>query len=439
MVRLLLPAAASSLFFAPLPSLAAGLFVDGTSARSQALAGAGVTGLDSNLEALGSNPAALSPTRRFSLEVGGEAGWIDGNFSNRVNNDVHMQTSGVVPHGAIGASWGPLAFGLGVIPDAAMSANWRYRDAAGGLGGAASYGTRQYFSEIALIRTAFGVSYSITPQLSIGAGLGLLYNKNRLEAPYTIQTQTQLAGAKTLLDLDTDGWGFNGQFGVLWKPRNDLSFAVSYSLPSRLKTKGHATANSGRQLSALGLNNVDATTDFDAEVTNEFPQTISLGATWQATPRLQVVAQVDWIDWSSSFDTLEVRLKNTNNELYRALLAGGKDLNDDVPLDWKDQWVPRIGAEYKITDNFAVRAGYRYSRSPVPSETLTPLTAAISEHLISAGLGYRTGRFTADVAYQWHIPNTQHIGESRLLSGEYSDSDIEVSIHTVGMTLGVEF
>ena len=146
-----------------------------------------------------------------------------------------------------------------------------------------------------------------------------------------------------------------------------------------------------------------------------------------------------WIDWSSSFDTLEVRLKDTNNELYRALLAGGKDLNDDVPLDWKDQWVPRIGVEYKLDDHFAVRAGYRYSRSPVPSETLTPLTAAISEHLVSAGVGYKTGRFSADLAYQWHIPNTQHVGESRLLSGEYNDSDIKVSIHTVGVTLGMEF
>ena len=62
------------------------------------------------------------------------------------------------------------------------------------------------------------------------------------------------------------------------------------------------------------------------------------------------MAQVDWINWSAAFDTLEVRLRHTDSALYRALLAGQDHLDDDVPLDWRDQWVMRVGAEYQLTE-----------------------------------------------------------------------------------------
>ncbi len=427
-------------WLAPLASVqASGILADGVSARAQALGGAGVTGTGGSLEALADNPAALGLSARPRLELGGNLGWVHGEFHNRANDHAELHDFGAVPAGALSARWGPLAIGLGVVPDVALRADWRYRDTPGGLDGATTYGERSHLSEITLIRFALGASYAITPQLAIGAGVGLLYNRNRLQSPYIIQTQPQLAGAKTLLDLETDGWGWNGQFGLLWQPLTNLRLAVNYTLPSRIRSKGHATSDAGRQLANLGLTGVDATADFDAEVTNHFPQMVSAGVAWRCIPRLELVAQVDWIDWSSAFDTLEVRLRDVNNPLYRALLAGGRDLNDDIPLDWRDQWVVRLGAEYQLTEDFAARLGYRYARSAVPTATLTPLTAAIPEHVLTAGLGYRHGPFTCDLAYQYHLPQRERVGTSRLLTGEYSDSEVEVSMHWVGLTVGVEF
>jgi len=424
-----------------LPTLtqASGIFTDGAGARSQALGGAAVAGRGDALEALSANPAALSMVRRPQLEVSGSAGWLDAEFHNRANDNAKLHDFGILPAGALGGTFGPLSLGLGVISDAGLRADWRYRDTPGGLDGATTYGKRTHSSELALIRFALGASYAITPKLSIGASAGLLYNRNRLQAPYIIQTQPQLAGAKTLLDMETDGWGWNAQFGVLWRPLENLRLGVSYTLPSRLRTEGRATSDAGVQLANLGVRGVDATTDFDAEVTNEFPQIVSAGFAWRIIPRLEVTAQVDWINWAGAFDTLEVRLRNTDSELYRALLAGSDDLNDDIPLDWRDQWVIRAGVEYQVTDEIAVRAGYRYARNPVPGENLTPLTAVISEHLLSAGIGYRRGRLTCDLAYQYALPNTEHVGTSRLLAGEYSDSSVEVAVQWLTLTVGVEF
>jgi len=423
----------------PFPSHAAGLLLDGVGAHSQAMGGAAVTGYGSALEALGANPAALSLVQKPQLEVGGYFGWVNADFHNRENGDAHLHDFGAMPNGAFGGTFGPLSLALGVIDDMAETADWRYRDTPGGLDGGTTYGDQRHFSQIGLLRFAVGASYAITPRFSLGASAGLLYNRNRLATPYIIQSQPQLAGAKTLLDLETEGWGWNGQFGILWRPTDTVRIGLSYTLPSRLHTFGHATSDASQQLANLGLKNVDATTGFDAEVTNNFPQVVSGGVAWRCVPKLELVAQVDWIDWTDAFNSLEVNLTHTDSALYRALLADQNHLNDRAALDWRSQWVLRLGAEYQITDHLAARVGYRYARSPVPDSTLTPLTAAIDEHVFTTGLGYQQGRFHCDLAYQYHIPASQHVGQSALLSGEYSKSDITVNFHTLAVTVGVEF
>ena len=421
----------------PVAADGAGLFRDGQSARTMALGGAATAGDGAPIDALAANPAALGPNSPV-LQLGLAAGFAHESFTNRANDHAQMNDSGLLPGAAFSLPLGRLTIGLGVIPDATLRADWRYRDTPGGLDGVTSLGTRTHKSEIILFRTAFATSWTIGDRLSIGASAGFLYNRNRLEAPYTIQSQPSLAGAKTRLDLETEGTGWNAQFGVMWKPIPSLKIGSSYTLASRVKSNGRAFSDARVQLRNLGLGALDGQATFDAEVTNEFPQIASAGFAWQSTPRLLLIGQVDWINWADAFDTLEVRLRHTTNESYR-LLLGGSNLDDDIPLNWRDQWVWRIGAEFAVTDHWTLRAGYSYANNPVPSGTLTPLTAVIMEHTVGAGVGWRAGRYGIDLAYQWQLPNKEHIGRSDLRSGEYSGSDIEAGVQWIGLTTTIAF
>jgi long-chain fatty acid transport protein len=429
----------SVILLCPIFALASGIYTDGATARAKALGGASAAAADGPLDAFAANPAALSRAEKLTLELGAAAAWLHGEFANTANDHTAMSEHGFIPHGAIASAHGPVTFGLAFIPDATLRADWRYEDAPGGLGGLTTYGTHTHKSEIGVLRLAFGASYEITPTLSFGASAGLLYNRNRLEAPYIIQTQPQLAGAKVLLDLETEGWGWNAQFGVLWEPLSHLQLSLSYTLQSRLRSEGRAFAEARRQLADLGVAGVDSTATFEAEVTNTFPHIVTAGLAWQPMKKLGLFAQLDWINWADSFDTLEVRLRNVDNDLYRTLLAGKSNLDDDVPLDWRDQWVLRLGAEYALTEHWSVRAGYRYARNPVPSETMTPLTAAITEHLVSLGVGYQADRWSVDVAWQWQLPSEESTGRSRLLTGEYSGSEVEISAHWLAVTTRFTF
>lgn len=402
------------------------------------MGGAGAALADDPLSALFDNPAALSDINRLAMQLGLEAGFAQGRFANRANQGAHLDQSGFIGSLAASIPVGPLRFGVGVNPDIAARTPWRYRDAPGGADGATTYGVRPQESEILLLRSAAGVSWQITPTLAVGGNVGLLYNENRLQAPYVFQSQPTLRKVKTLLDLQTDGFGWNAQGGLRWRPTPAVALSLSYVSESTVKTHGRASGNAGVQLTNLGLGAARPDFDYDAEVTNVFPQRVSAGLEWKAAPRTVLSAQFDWINWSDAFETLPVRLKNGNNADLNGLV-GARRLDDDIPLRWRDQFVGRFGIEQGLDAHWTLRAGYSYGNNPVPPGTLTPLTAAITEHTLTAGVGYKQGRWRVDAACQWQLPATGNVRQSELASGEYSMSSTRVSIQWLGATSEVAF
>ena len=313
-------------------------------------------------------------------------------------------------------------------------------DPPGGLGGKASYGSRYDNSEIELLRTEAAVSVNLGSMLSLGASLNFDYNQNRLQTPYVFQSQPILRGFKTLLDLNTSGWGLSANTGLLFKPLDNLQFGLSYQSPTTIASQGSAYGSAGAQLTSLGGAFAGARRDFhyNAEVDNTFPQMVSGGLSWKFLPQWRLALQVDWINWSHAFDYLAVKLSDGNNSDVNALV-GRNSLQDEIPLEWRNQFVYRTGIEYAVTKSLTLRAGYAYSRSPVPDQTLTPLTAAIPENTVSMGAGYRWGRYGIDVAYQWDLPVSRSVSNSSNLSGEYNNSSTLVGIHWIALTASVQF
>lgn len=421
---------------------AASLYRDGPGARAMALGGSATALAEDPLDALFANPAALGEIRRPTLTLLGVGGLLDGEFHNRVNRRADLSEVAVGGAGAFVVPAGPVRFALGVNPDIGTRVNWRYRDAPGGADGATSYGVRPHEAGIVLLRTAAGFSVEVARGLSLGGSVGLLYNDNRLRAPFVFQSQPTLRTAKTLLDLRADGFGWNAGAGVLWHPAPTVRLGVSYLSEARIRATGRATGNAGVQFANLGLG--AARPDFayeDATVTNTFPQQVSAGVAWEASRRLTLSAQVDWINWSRAFHVLDVRLRRGNNADLNGLL-GSDRLDDDVPLRWRDQFVGRLGVEQALDDakRWTLRAGYAYANNPVPDATLTPLTAAITEHLLTGGVGFRAGpalRF--DLAAQWGLPASARVRRSGLATGEYSGSVTRVSFTTVGLNASITF
>ena len=431
------------LLFAGSRLLANGIYGNGTGARSMSMGGTDVAWAESPLEAMGDNPAGLGFLTTREFDLGGVVVVPEGHFSKpsaSSSSDLNDSPGGL-PEAALGVpvEQSPIAFGLSFIPDSMLLADWNYLDPPGGLGGI-SYGQQTDKSEIIALRTALGMGIRVTSQLSLGLNLGLIYNQNELVTPYVFQNLQPPAdapynGAKTLLNLNTSGFGWNAQIGLLYRPLTNLQFGLSYKSQYTVHSTGDASGDPYAQFPPTPPGPLAF--HYDAEVDNTFPQQVSVGASWKFHPQWRLAAQVDWIDWADAFSTLPVILKNGNNPTVNSVL--GSSFQDNIPLNWKSEFVYRVGLEYAMTQNLYLRAGYSYGHSPVPDSTLTPMTAAIMEHTVTAGMGYHWRNWQFDLAYQYDLPAEQNVGTSGLRSGEYSNSSTEVSLHWIALTTSIHF
>ncbi len=413
---------------------------NGHGARAMALGGASVAAPAGPLEAVAVNPAGF---RGGEVQLGVWGATVDGRFSNAANAGGDLGgTLGVAPELAVSLPFAtsPVTLGLGIVPVAAAGLDWQLADAPGGLDGGTSYGMRRHRAEFVAVRTVLGGSVALGESVSVGASLGATYNRNTLEAPYVFQSHPVLRGFKTLLDLETEGWGLNGAFGVVYRPCSGVSLGLSYQAPTSFETEGDAEGDAGTQLQNLGGNFAGVRPDFhyDARVSTSLPQSVSAGISWQALDWLRLVAQMDWMDWSDAFERLDVTLTGGNNADLNAFL-GSDRIDDTVPLEWDDRVVYRFGAEFVVLEGLQLRVGYAYGESPVPDGTLTPMSAAILEHTLTAGAEWRRGRWGIGMAYQYDFGSDRTVGGSALLSGEFSGSTTDLESHVFGLTTTFRF
>jgi long-subunit fatty acid transport protein len=407
-------------------------------ARAMSLGGSYVPSDSGVVDALAVNPAGLSTLEGPTLDLSVAGVFAGGTFSNSVNRNVSLHDApGVVPDGAFGMPIGKsrFSFGVGEVPVLTSVANWNYVDAPGVAG--ASYGQQRQKSAILATNSVAGLGIYLGPALSIGVSVGTVYNSNTLDAPYVFQSQPVVKGLKTLLDLNTSGFGWNSGAGVLFRPSRKFEIQAAWNSDTKVDSSGSASGNIGQQLKALGLVAQPAF-HYAAMVHNILPQSVMAGISWQFDARWMVVAQADWVNWKRAFKTLPVALTNGSNPDINGLLQS-TSLNDAVPLDWKNQVSVHAGFERKVLESFSLRGGYAHANSPVPGSTLSPLTAAILSNQLTAGVGYRLGRERLDLAYAFDPTATGRVGESALLSGEYSNSIVRIRTQTLLLTTEFRF
>jgi long-subunit fatty acid transport protein len=168
------------------------------------------------------------------------------------------------------------------------------------------------------------------------------------------------------------------------------------------------------------------------------PQSVLANVAWRVNPRWLLAFQTDWVNWHNAFVTLPVTLTNGTNAAINGLL-NSTTLQDGVPLGWKDQYSFHIGGERLLTERTSLRFGYAHANNPVPSSTLTPMTAAIMSNQISTGLVYHPGRSSLEFAYSYDPTAQAQVQQSALLSGEYNNSTVRVGTQAITMNYSFRF
>jgi len=405
-------------------AFANGILRDSLGAISSGRGGANLSHED-NLSIIHDNPAGLGfMEENFRFELGADLLFTDVNYGDQIDADT-SDDHAVLPKAAVSYKLPtlPLTVGLGVFLPGGYSASYKMDHTI--------FGSSRYRSEGMLLKVLPSIAWKINDYVSIGGSLGFGYSRAQFRLPYTFQTGA-LGGQSAKIDADTDAFGITGNFGVQVRPTDRLSFGLVYISETNTRQNGDFDVDlSGSPLSALF---VDPTASYDLEYTLRWPRSVGAGSSYRFDFGRASFDFV-WVNWANAFDDFNLNLSNGSNPEFDAVV--GARPNETLPLDWRDAYSLRFGYEHYFPWGTTVRGGYIYNMNPIPSSTLTPLIPGVLEHSLAFGVGHDFGAFEIDVAYQYAW-GEDDVDNSRVVGGDFDNSDIEAQAHWAFFLLSIK-
>jgi len=329
------------------------------------------TGLQLGASSMFFNPGALSMMETktdFSIGASGIISKISfqktgQNLVSETNNKLSTPFY-VYGAGKIGEKW---AVGLAIYTPYGSSAEWE-----------SGWEGRLLIQNIALQAIFFQptVSYQLTDKLGIGAGLVYTSGSVKLEKGLNY-------GPDSYVELDGSASSLGFNLGAFYTASEKLSIGVNYRSKIMMDVSGgdakfHVPVSVGTT--------IPTENKFSASL--PLPGNLDFGVSYQATEKLLLAAEVNWVMWGV-YETLEFTFEEK-----------GELLNSKSPREYKDTFIPRIGAEYTLNDMFTFRAGAYYDQSPTNEDYFTPETVSLDNLAFTLGVGFHpTERLSIDLSY----------------------------------------
>ncbi|MDR0292088.1 MAG: outer membrane protein transport protein [Elusimicrobium sp.] len=212
------------------------------------------------------------------------------------------------------------------------------------------------------------LAFKATDELSASAGLEVMY----------LDFSENLFFGGPNPEIKGTGWSLGGNFGLLYKPEwaEKWALGVSYKTKMSQDLNGSVTSN-GNPMVPSG----------DARGKVTLPDSITAGVSYRPTKKLTLEGGITGTFWSS-YDALTITYKK-----IPASLVDVKDYTDAARFN--------IGGEYKLDQNWAVRAGYVYDGSPINAKHMDTIVPVDNRNIFSLGAGYNTGVWGIDASYSY--------------------------------------
>lgn len=250
------------------------------------------------------------------------------------------------------------------------------------------------------------------------------------------------------------GSGWNMKLGVIVKPVNELRIGLAVHTPTwyDLSQSGYATTDYDYAEMDYTKPQPEVVGDqlSGSQHTDDSYYNFKLNAPWRFMVGVagvigsQAIISLDYE--RQAFGDMKVKYQN----------GWGEYIDDDyVNGDIKDYFkatdIIRVGAEYRVTPNFSVRAGYNYSTTNVKEEAADGATEIFTAgtnpaytfnkeaYSISCGLGYRYRGFSIDAAYVYHNRKSTYHAFTNYDGLQAPQSSLSQTTNSIVLSLGYRF
>jgi long-chain fatty acid transport protein len=394
-----------------------GIYEHGTCMMGRA--GTGIASPCADGSAIFYNPAGITGTGKGILSAGVTYIGPSGDFTNDVTGETTESEplKFFVPH----LYWTrdlneKYSVGFGVFAPYGLTTEWDENNFEGRFLG--------YHSEIQSIYLQPTFAVRVSDKFRIGGGFDYsivkvaLYQRADLYstvlAPGVTGGNLGFANGTDFADiqLEGDGTGVGFNLGAIWQAASNIAVGVKYLSQQEIyinKADANITqVNTGIILPAnhplliqLGL---PAGTPLDAILAQRFlpgqpledqtgstkltfPSQFVFGVAVDATPKIKVLADVQWVNWQK-FETLALQFERLPQRI--------------IVEDYENTIGVRFGGEYAINSSYTARVGYLTHGAAAPDQTVTPNLPEGPRNEFTAGLGATLGqKLHVDLAYQY--------------------------------------
>ena len=213
------------------------------------------------------------------------------------------------------------------------------------------------------------LSYKITESLGIGVGFIYAYGDVELNKGFPLRDAQGNEG-QININGTTSNFGFNA--GLYFEPSERFSMGATYRSEIMMEVEGgDATFNVPQSLQT----SFPPENKFDADL--PLPASVNFGAAYQASEKLLLALDVNYVFWSS-YESLDFDFENNTESL--------EDLSQ--PKNYDDGAIYRIGAEYEASSMWTYRAGFYYDSPVADDEYYAPETPDAVKLGYTAGLSF---------------------------------------------------
>jgi long-chain fatty acid transport protein len=359
-----------ALLLAAPPALATnGMRMIGFSPTQNAMGGASV-GAPLDAAVMASNPAGLAETG-LRLDVGLTYFDPSVKYSAESPSQQVVINSGVEQESSRGASYIPsIAFsyplgervvlGLGLFGVAGMGVDYKDPNLFGGG-----------------VKTSY-LQARVTPAAGVKLGMGLSVGLT-LNLMYGTMEYAVASGAGMVPRKSTSATGYGATFGVLWSPLPLLTVGAAYETKSQFSDFEFDVGAQTLQTQAGPF----STPGGKERLEFDQPPVISIGASVRPLPGFVIAADVERIQWSQTNG--KDQPKFTTDQAKTGYLPWN--------MNWSDQTVFKIGAEFPIFPLLKLRLGYNYGKMPLDPDRAFENIAfpAVSEQHYTGGVQVKVG------------------------------------------------
>lgn len=280
----------------------------------------------------------------------------------------------------------------------------------------------------------FSAAANISNQLYLGFSIGLVDIKYNSDAQYEESGRAReyngagdLTGNninyKLLFNQNqiTKGSGVNGRIGMIFRPVGNFRLGATLQTPTWFVIDDSYRESLDNRGTVRGT--VDSKT-YDFTYNLRTPMKGSLGASYIIAGQAIISADVDFVDYTSiRFSTHEG--------------SGGSDVvmdnNTEVKNNFQSALNYRVGAEFKISE-ISLRAGYGLNGSPYKSDN----DGFFDTKMYSGGIGYRTGGYSLDLAYQ-RVDLNNNFSPYTLANLKQPVAEVKNTKNNIFLTFGLRF